>query len=288
MVRGIDHLVLPVASLDVARKRYEALGFHVNADGIHPFGTANCCIFFENNTFLEPLAIHDADQITANLGRNSFVTLDHRYRAQMGDDGFSAISLQTEDPQKDEAQFKEAGCAGPSMLSFKRVAKHADGSEDVLSVDGAFCVRDDIPTAAFFTCCWLGNPSTVSKIKQAGDHINAVTGVVGVSLTATDIDLALSYLEIALGGALIADGRGRYVLDLPNGRLDLTGIGADDAHGLDNTPLFAHAFTLASSNLEQTRRVLLEGNVSFEMDNDCIKVPAVAGQGAVIYFRQES
>jgi len=52
--RILDHLVLPVANIDVARKRYGQLGFTIGADAKHPFGTENCCIFFEDGTFLEP------------------------------------------------------------------------------------------------------------------------------------------------------------------------------------------------------------------------------------------
>ncbi|MEP6444347.1 MAG: VOC family protein, partial [Hyphomicrobiales bacterium] len=59
MIRGLDHLVLPVSSLDIARQRYEALGFSVNKDGIHPFGTSNCCVFIENGVYLEPVAVYD-------------------------------------------------------------------------------------------------------------------------------------------------------------------------------------------------------------------------------------
>ena len=53
----IDHLVLPVRDLDLARARYEALGFRVAAEARHPFGTENACIFLQDGTYLEPLAL---------------------------------------------------------------------------------------------------------------------------------------------------------------------------------------------------------------------------------------
>ncbi len=56
--RTLDHVVLPVASLEVARARYEALGFTVAPNGLHPFGTENCCIYLEDETMLEPLAMN--------------------------------------------------------------------------------------------------------------------------------------------------------------------------------------------------------------------------------------
>ena len=47
--RVLDHLVLPVIDIDVARSRYQSLGFTVAPDGRHPFGTENCCVFFEDS-----------------------------------------------------------------------------------------------------------------------------------------------------------------------------------------------------------------------------------------------
>lgn len=55
--RPVDHLVLPTVDLDTARQRLEALGFTVAPSAQHPFGTENACVFFSDNTYLEPLAI---------------------------------------------------------------------------------------------------------------------------------------------------------------------------------------------------------------------------------------
>ena len=50
--RALDHLVLPTTSLAVARDRLTTLGFTVAPDGVHPFGTVNCCIYLADGTFL--------------------------------------------------------------------------------------------------------------------------------------------------------------------------------------------------------------------------------------------
>ena len=60
----LDHLVLPTASLDVARARLTSLGFVVAPTGIHPFGTENCCVFLADGTYLEPLAVGDEQAAT--------------------------------------------------------------------------------------------------------------------------------------------------------------------------------------------------------------------------------
>src|SRR5690606_25434611 len=96
--RSIDHLVLPTADLEIARARLRALGFTVAPEGLHPFGTKNACVYFADDTFIEPLAIADdalADEAMA--AGNVFVARDRAFRAARGEEGFSAVVLATED-----------------------------------------------------------------------------------------------------------------------------------------------------------------------------------------------
>jgi len=75
--RTIDHIVLPVADINVARERYERLGFTVAPDGKHPFGTENCCVFLEDGTFLEPLGIAQRETCEAKaIKGHTFVAND--------------------------------------------------------------------------------------------------------------------------------------------------------------------------------------------------------------------
>ena len=71
-MRSIDHLVLPVTTLTLARSRLTSLGFTVAPDAQHPFGTGNCCVFFKDRTYLEPITIVDrtaADMAAAERRR---------------------------------------------------------------------------------------------------------------------------------------------------------------------------------------------------------------------------
>ncbi|TIU44722.1 MAG: VOC family protein, partial [Mesorhizobium sp.] len=64
--------------------------------GIHPFGTENCCVFFTDGTYLEPLAI--GNEQTADLAiseGNVFVARDRLYRQTLGEEGFSAVVFGT-------------------------------------------------------------------------------------------------------------------------------------------------------------------------------------------------
>ena len=89
----IDHLVLPVTTLALARSRLTGLGFTVAPDARHPFGTGNCCVFFENRTYFEPITILDraAADIAAAEGV-FFVRRIKRFTERQGE-GFAMLAL---------------------------------------------------------------------------------------------------------------------------------------------------------------------------------------------------
>src|SRR5689334_10923010 len=118
---SLDHLVLPTASLAAARARLTSLGFIVAPTGIHPFGTENCCVFFGDGTYLEPLAVGDEQAAArAIAGGNVFVARDRLYRASLGDEGFSAVVLGTGNADADHARYVSAGLSAGEVLTFSR------------------------------------------------------------------------------------------------------------------------------------------------------------------------
>ena len=130
----LDHLVLPTASLAVARARLESLGFIVAPTGIHPFGTENCCVFFADGTYLEPLAVgNEQAAAKAIAGGNVFVTRDRLYRENCGNDGISAIVLGTANADADHARFVDAGLSAGDELSFSRIFPDTSGKSETAS-----------------------------------------------------------------------------------------------------------------------------------------------------------
>jgi hypothetical protein len=139
MPRLLDHCVLPVPSLAVARKRYEALGFTVAPQGTHPFGTINSCVYFADDTFLEPLAVGDAAKVRDAIGsRNVFVARDALYRQAIGEDGFSALVFKTDDAKADHAGFEEADVSAGPVLDFSRAFVDPTGKSGKVSFRLAF------------------------------------------------------------------------------------------------------------------------------------------------------
>ena len=181
--RAVDHCVLPVADLGTARRRLTSLGFVVAPDGAHPFGTANCCVYLADGTFLEPLAQVDdrAEKEAAHQG-NMFTARDLAYRYRNGEEGFSALVFGTEDAATDHAEFVEAGFSGGNILDFSRGFTDAYGKRDKASFRLAFAADWRAPDCFFFTCQRVRVPMVDRSALQM--HGNGATRIKGIVLAA--------------------------------------------------------------------------------------------------------
>jgi hypothetical protein len=150
MTHPLDHLVLPVTHIDVARERLGRLGFTVAADGRHPFGTENACVFLADKTYLEPLGVANQAECDAAVAKgNSFVARDQAFRFRCGDDGFSAIVFGTDDADADKAAYDGAQLSGGDMVEFSRPIVMPDGTQATGAFKLAFAADLRAPDVFF-------------------------------------------------------------------------------------------------------------------------------------------
>ncbi|MEM0898465.1 MAG: VOC family protein [Pseudomonadota bacterium] len=178
-MRALDHCVLPVRELADARTHLEALGFTLAADARHPFGTENACVFFEDGTYLEPLAIAQREdcEATAQKG-NQFTLRDQTFRFRNGDEGFSAIAMATDDADSDHKAFVAAGISAGRKLRFSRKFKKPDGVSETARFKLAFAHDPRSPDSFAFCVERVAMPTT--DISALTKHRNGVTGIVEV------------------------------------------------------------------------------------------------------------
>ncbi len=191
--RPLDHCVLPVGDLETARSRLSALGFTVAPDGQHPFGTENCCVYFADNTFLEPLAIGQRETAEASiLTGNAFVARDAAYRFRRGPEGFSALVMGSADAAADHARFIECAISGGKMLSFSRPFLTPDGAKDKASFRLAFAADLRAPDIFFFTCERVNVPkSDRSALQRHANGAIAIREIVMSEPNPTDFQYLL-------------------------------------------------------------------------------------------------
>ncbi|MEO0636973.1 MAG: VOC family protein [Pseudomonadota bacterium] len=298
MSRSFDHVVLPVADLVVARQRYEALGFTVAPDGIHPFGTANCCIFLRRGGFLEPLALHDAARRDATLwsGDNAaFVDGHRRYVEAVGAEGFSHLVFRSLDARSDREHF-QAQNIFCGRTQFKRIAANDAGESQEVSFDLTFATDTRSPDAGFFTCQSL-TPLGID-FSELRTHRNAVAGLSAVHTVALDPGSHGQFLE-ALTDQLASTTQHSLAFDLgpvqwpahwtvqtPKALADY--LGADAAIFRPLSEGLQHmALSFASTDFNVTLEALAEADIPAQTLADRIVVPPGPGQGYWMVFEPD-
>lgn len=281
---ALDHFVLPTASLDVARERLGALGFTVAPTGVHPFGTANCCVYLADGTFLEPLAVADASACAAaDAEGNIFVARDRAFRAQGPEEGFSAIVLASFDAGKDHEKFTAAGLSAGGMLSFARPFRDASGRSDTAAFRLAFASAPE--TTPFIFSCERVNAPAVDR-SSLERHANGVRRFLSVAIMAVDPAAACSFISDVTGVPGVANDQ-HVCFALSNG--DLVVHAATAADGTVSQGAFEfRAVSFAVSDLAATRALLEKNGVDYDASPHSIAVLPAPGQGATFIFEERA
>ncbi len=285
---SLDHLVLPVSSLEIARKRLSALGFSVAADGHHPFGSANACVFFHDDSYFEPLAVGNAEVYTreADAG-NRFLQRDRLYRTRNGDDGFSLIAFTSADAAKDKAAFEHLGFDCGRMVSFRRKVEKADGSSGEIAVNLFITVAEHAPDLALFSCQWL-TPKGFDRRLMA--HANSALGIGRIVLSGEVSDETMKYLHGVTGQDRVKRNDRGTSLVLPNVTVSLLNrYGFLKEYGLqvEDRGLRARVVDIIVADLNAVRMVFFaSGIVSEEIGKKLVVHPA-KGQGYTLAFMEE-
>lgn len=109
MLRGIDHIVIAVHSLDEARKVYGDLGFVVVEGGKHPYGSYNNLIGFQDGSYIELLGFYEESP-------------DHAWWDLLHERGGGLIDfcMQTDDIRADHAALKAQGVEMSELAELTR------------------------------------------------------------------------------------------------------------------------------------------------------------------------
>ncbi len=284
-MRSIDHLVLPVTTLTLARARLSGLGFTVAPDAQHPFGTGNCCVFFKDRTYLEPITILDrmaADMAAAE--RVVFVRRIKRFSERQGT-GFAMVALASEDAEADAADFKKQGIGDGPVYRFARKAELPDGSECEIGVAVANAEFAASPDASFFACQHLAKEALFQDAYL--HHPNGAAGIAAVAAVAENpadfhilLTAATGQRELrttSLGVEAEAGGRIFMILTPEGFRARYGRAGPNPRRGM----LFA-AFELLVPDLSKAARFAGRDGPG---EDGRIVVPPAPGLNAVVVFR---
>ena len=287
--RPIDHLVLPVCELAVARERLTRLGFTVAKDARHPFGTENCCVFLADGSYLEPLGIANREECEeAARAGNTFVARDQAFRFRRGLDGFSGIAMATDDALADDARYRAAGLSGGAVLEFSRDMLLPDGTSATGSFRLAFAADARSPDFFFFASQRI--VALPSDRKPLETHENGVVALAEVVLSEQNpTDFQYLVQAAADERAVEALSFGMSV-ETPRGRITvLNEAGLEGFYGIApvagaDRGLKGQVVAFKVSSLSECRRLLETRGVAFRERDERLLVPPAPGQGVLFVF----
>jgi hypothetical protein len=287
--RAVDHLVLPVVDLDTARHRLSRLGFTVAADARHPFGTENACVFFADDTYLEPLAVGSReDCLEAARTGNVFVARDQAFRFRRGE-GLSAIVVKTEDAEADHARFVAEGLTGGDLLSFSRQFRFPDGR----TVEGSFhlAFAADLRSPDFFAfACLRVNPLPADRGALLV-HENGALGLARIVLVEDNPSDFQYLLETVLDQRDVTAHSFGLSIKTANATVDaLTPKGVSAHYGLElarqERGLLGAVVVVKSRDLGVTEACLAANGVRYHKTGARLVVAPEKGQGVAFAFEE--
>jgi catechol 2,3-dioxygenase-like lactoylglutathione lyase family enzyme len=260
--RAIDHLVLGVRDLDAAAASYERLGFTVTPRGVHPWGTWNRLVQLADQSFLELLAVGEAEKIAEH--REGFFSFGAFMRDRIAEgEGLAMLVLTSDGAHYDHAAFEAAGLPTFSPFAFGRVARSPDGSERRVAFDLTFTASEAVPKVGFFTCHHR-HPENFWR-EELQRHANGATGLAGVTLATSKPAEAGAFLRAFACGS---GGEAGVVLDGASVELVEPALPQEDGRLV--------GLTLRVADLEACAAHLSRAGVSFSR-RERLRVPDLAG-----------
>ncbi|UXT22157.1 VOC family protein [Agrobacterium tumefaciens] len=287
----VDHLVLPVQALAVAKNRLQSLGFTVAPEALHPFGTQNACVFFTDGTYLEPLAIADPAKYHASVKMGDvFTGRDQAFRQRDREEGFSALVAATEDARADHERFSTSGLSAGDSFEFSRPVRMPDGSQSEASFRLAFAASGSAADFFLFSCQRLqALPGDRTALER---HANRASGLKEVVLFSGDDPNAARLIETVFGceGEMSPDGD--MILASGNARIRLTGKPAFSGQALNAADrsgggLRGMGIVFSVDDLAVTEAVLAANGVSSAEAGGRLVVSAAPGQGVAFAFEEK-
>lgn len=287
--RAIDHLVLPVTDLETSRERLSLLGFTVAADARHPFGTENACVFFADDTYLEPLAVGSREDCleAARIG-NVFVARDQAFRFRHGE-GLSALIVKSDDTTADDQLYRDEGMSAGPILSFSRQFTFPDGRTAEGSFRLAFAADLRAPDFFAFSCQRV-NPIPADRGALLV-HANGAAGLARIVLVEENPSDFQYFLETVLDQRDVTAHSFGMSLNATNAVVDVLTPEGFSAHygvrlGKTERGLRGAAVVVAVPDLGVTEAALAANGVGYQKIGARLVVAPEKGQGVTFAFEE--
>ena len=267
-ITGLDHLLIGVQHLELARDTWEKLGFTVTPRGRHiGWGTANYCIMFERD-YVELLGIVDPEKFTNDLDR----FLEER-------EGALGLAFATTDAARAAAELQARGIAAEDPVELKRLLELPGGD-----VEPAFrlvhLAPEATPGLGTFLCDHLSRDLVWQP--QWTRHANTVLGIDGLFVVAQDIPALLPAYKLLFGeDAVVCYGEDAAWVQAAGCKISFTTPGSwDSLFDRAPEPPYIAGVDFFAQDLSETAACLRRAGVGFQSGGDATRWLQVEPQEA--------
>ncbi|MAQ55805.1 MAG: hypothetical protein CMM82_02845 [Rhodospirillales bacterium] len=278
-ITGIDHALIGVSDLEIARISYERLGFTVTPRGRHiGWGTENHTVMFEND-YVELIGVADPTKQIHNLDK--FL---------INGDGLLNVVLGTRDADETSRWLKQQSSHAEEAKDLQRLIKIGD-HEEILDFRYVFLPPELSPGLETFASQHL-SPEKVRRPAWLS-HPNGARSISEVTVVMENLDgVAEAYKNLFGSEAVSGDERkGSITIDTGNDELwFVTPKTFPERHYdkmfNDNLPLpRLAALTLTVADPQVTALYLSGQQVNFERDSsEAVIVSAEEACGVFLVF----
>jgi hypothetical protein len=256
-ITGIDHPIIAVRDMELARATYERLGFTVTPRGRHQeWGTGNWCIMFETD-YLELRGIIDPKN-PHNLARILAVR-----------EGLMGIALGTSDAEASYASLAERGM---SPQPVKHLTRHFELPGKAVELRFALCFLDQIETPGLMSVVLCQHLTReLLRCPEWLQHANGARSMRRVIVVVGDLAAATDSHAKLFGERTMKRHAGRTIIGLGGSQtIELITHDAARAHWAGDDPSFGNAddyllsLVIDVENVKQTARYLSDRGVDFQ------------------------
>jgi hypothetical protein len=214
---GIDHPLIAVHDMALARSRFASIGFNMTPVGKHPWGTSTSLAIF-NDCLLEVVSIYDASLIDVKpagdfkFGRHVYQHLNER-------EGVALTALHSTDSSQDAHSAQTAGWSLSGHVEFGREVVLPDGNSDITKTSLALLPNSIFPRLSFFLC--QQHRRDLVEVSEWMNHENGAYGINGITIKTSNDDhkALLLHLEAIFGQA--TPGPHGFTVQTPNGYIKI-------------------------------------------------------------------
>jgi hypothetical protein len=210
---GMDHPLIAVHDMALARSRLTSIGFNMTSVGKHPWGTSTSLAIF-NDCLLEVVSISDVALIDEKPA-GDFKFGRHVHEHLLEREGVALSALHSTDTIQDAITAQNAGWSLSGHLEFGRDVVLPNGTSDRTKTTLALLPSTAFPRLSFFLC--QQHRRDLVEVSEWMNHENGAYGINGITIKVSHdkIEALQNHLESAFG--IATPTTHGFTLQTPNG-----------------------------------------------------------------------